>query len=143
MTDFTDKASLDTFNNAIIEEFRANGGVVGGPFEGAPMIILHTVGAKSGEPRLSPLAYLTIDGKMIIVGSKAGADTNPAWFHNLVANPTVTVELGTDTFEATAKVTDEADRAHLYAERVKVMPGFGEYQEKTSRVIPVVLLDRP
>ena len=99
MTDFTDKDSLDAFNNAIIEEFRANDGVVGGPFEGATLLLLTTTGAKSGQPRLSPLAYLTIDGKTIIVGSKAGADTNPHWVHNLRANPRAHVEVGTPPHE--------------------------------------------
>jgi len=97
MTDFTDKASLDAFNNAIIDEFRANDGVVGGPFEGATLLLLTTTGAKSGQPRLSPLAYLTIDGKMIIVGSKAGSDTNPHWVHNLRANPRAYIEIGADS----------------------------------------------
>ncbi|MCB0946608.1 MAG: nitroreductase family deazaflavin-dependent oxidoreductase, partial [Mycobacterium sp.] len=91
----TSKAALDAFNQPIIEEFRANKGVVGGPFEGATLLLLTTTGAKSGEPRLSPLAYLTIDDKMIIVGSKAGADTNPAWVHNLRANPRAHIEVGT------------------------------------------------
>lgn len=97
MTEFTDKASLDAFNNGIIEEFRANGGVVGGPFEGATLLLLTTTGAKSGQPRLNPLAYLTIDGKTIIVGSKAGADTNPHWVHNLRADPRAHVEVGTES----------------------------------------------
>ena len=142
MTDFTDKASLDTFNNALIEEFRANGGVVGGPFEGATLLLLTTTGAKSGQPRLSPLAYLTIDGTMIIVGSKAGADTNPHWVHNLRANPRAHVEVGTDAYDVVARELPDDERDAAYPKIVEVAPGFGDYQSKTSRVIPLFELQR-
>ena len=142
MTDFTDKASLDAFNNAIIEEFRANDGVVGGPFEGATLLLLTTTGAKSGEPRLSPLAYLTIDGKVIIVGSKAGADTNPHWVHNLRANPRAHVEIGTDAYDVLARELLEDERDATYPKVVAVAPGFGDYQSKTDRVIPLFELQR-
>ena len=142
MTDFTDKSSLDAFNNAIIEEFRANDGVVGGPFEGATLLLLTTTGAKSGEPRLSPLAYLTIDGKMIIVGSKAGADTNPHWVHNLRANPAAHVEVGTDAYDVVARELPEDERDATYPKVVAVAPGFGDYQSKTDRVIPLFELQR-
>ena len=142
MTDFTDKSSLDAFNNAIIEEFRANDGVVGGPFEGATLLLLTTTGAKSGEPRLSPLAYLTIDGKMIIVGSKAGADTNPHWVHNLRANPRAHVEIGTDAYDVLARELLEDERDATYPKVVAVAPGFGDYQSKTDRVIPLFELQR-
>ena len=142
MTDFTDKASLDAFNNAIIEEFRANDGVVGGPFEGATLLLLTTTGAKSGEPRLSPLAYLTIDGKTIIVGSKAGADTNPHWVHNLRANPRAHVEVGTDAYDVVARELPDDERDAAYPKIVEVAPGFGDYQSKTSRVIPLFELQR-
>ena len=142
MTDFTDKASLDAFNNAIIEEFRANDGVVGGPFEGATLLLLTTTGAKSGQPRLSPLAYLTIDGKMIIVGSKAGADTNPNWVHNLRANPRAHVEVGTDAYDVVARELPEDERDATYPRIVALAPGFGDYEKKTDRVIPVMLLTR-
>jgi deazaflavin-dependent oxidoreductase (nitroreductase family) len=142
MTDFTDKASLDAFNNAIIEEFRANGGVVGGPFEGATLLLLTTTGAKSGQPRLSPLAYLTIDGKMIIVGSKAGADTNPNWVHNLRANPRAHVEVGTDAYDVVARELPEDERDATYPKIVEIAPGFGDYQTKTSRKIPLFELQR-
>ena len=142
MTDFTDKTSLDAFNNAIIEEFRANDGVVGGPFEGATLLLLTTTGAKSGEPRLSPLAYLTIDGKMIIVGSKAGADTNPHWVHNLRANPRAHVEVGTDAYDVVARELPDDERDATYPRIVAVAPGFGDYQSKTSRVIPLFELQR-
>jgi deazaflavin-dependent oxidoreductase (nitroreductase family) len=142
MTDFTDKASLDAFNNAIIEEFRANDGVVGGPFEGATLLLMTTTGAKSGQPRLSPLAYLTIDDKMIIVGSKAGADTNPHWVHNLRANPRAHVELGTDAYDVVARELPDDERDATYPKIVEIAPGFGDYQSKTSRKIPLFELQR-
>jgi deazaflavin-dependent oxidoreductase (nitroreductase family) len=142
MTDFTDKASLDAFNNAIIEEFRANDGVVGGPFEGATLLLLTTTGAKSGQPRLSPLAYLTIDGKTIIVGSKAGADTNPHWVHNLRANPRAHVEVGTDAYDVVARELPDDERDATYPKIVEIAPGFGDYQSKTSRKIPLFELQR-
>ena len=142
MTDFTDKTSLDAFNNAIIEEFRANDGVVGGPFEGATLLLLTSTGAKSGQPRLSPLAYLTIDGKTIIVGSKAGADTNPHWVHNLRANPRAHVEVGTDGYDVVARELAEDERDATYPKIVEIAPGFGDYQSKTSRKIPLFELQR-
>ena len=142
MTDFTDKASLDAFNNAIIEEFRANDGVVGGPFEGATLLLMTTTGAKSGQPRLSPLAYLAIDDKMIIVGSKAGADTNPHWVHNLRANPGAHVELGTDAYDVVARELPDDERDATYPKIVEIGAGFGDYQSKTSRKIPLFELQR-
>ena len=142
MTDFNDKASLDAFNAGIVEEFRGNAGVVGGPFEGATLLLLHTTGAKSGQPRLNPLAYFGIDGKIFIVGSKAGADTNPAWVHNLRANPRAHIEVGTEAYDVTARELPEAERAAMFAQVVAAAPGFAEYQEKTSRVIPLFELQR-
>jgi deazaflavin-dependent oxidoreductase (nitroreductase family) len=142
MTDFTDKASLDAFNNAIIEEFRANDGVVGGPFEGATLLLLTTTGAKSGQPRLSPLAYLTIDCKMLIVGSKAGADTNPNWVHNLRANPRARVEVGTDAYDVVARELPADERDATYPKIIEIAPTFGDYQANTSRVIPLFELQR-
>jgi deazaflavin-dependent oxidoreductase (nitroreductase family) len=142
MTDFTDKASLDAFNTAIIEEFRANDGVVGGPFEGATLLLLTTTGAKSGQPRLSPLAYLTIDGKMLIVGSKAGADTNPNWVHNLRANPRARVEVGTDAYDVVARELPADERDATYPKIIEIAPTFGDYQANTSRVIPLFELQR-
>lgn len=142
MTDFTDKASLDAFNNAIIEEFRANDGVVGGPFEGATLLLLTTTGAKSGQPRLSPLAYLTIDGAMVIVGSKAGADTNPHWVHNLRANPRAHVEVGTEAYDVVARELPEDERDATYPRIVALAPGFGDYEKKTDRKIPLFELQR-
>lgn len=137
-----DEPSMNDFNASIIAEFRANGGKVGGPFEGAPMVLLTTTGAKSGLPRVAPLVYYSEGDRRIIFASKAGAPTNPDWFHNIVANPTVTVEIGTETYEATAQVVEGAERDRIYAAQAAIMPGFAEYQEKTTRVIPIVELVR-
>ena len=142
MTDFTDKASVNAWNQSIIEEFRANAGVVGGPFEGATLLLLHTTGAKSGQPRLNPLAYFGFDGKVFIVGSKAGHDTNPDWVYNLRANPGARIEIGTDEYDVTARELPEAERAAVFEKVVAAAPGFGEYQAKTSRVIPLFELVR-
>jgi deazaflavin-dependent oxidoreductase (nitroreductase family) len=136
----TDANPIRDFNQSIIAEFRANEGRVGGPFQGGTLLLLHHTGAKSGAERISPLAYRADGDRYIIIASKAGADTNPDWFHNLVANPRATIEVGTDTIEVQAEVLDGADRDAQYAATVEVMPGFAEYQLKTHRVIPVVAL---
>ena len=114
MTDFSDKAAVDAFNSGIVDEFRANGGRVGGPFEGANLLLLTSTGAKSGQPRLNPLVYFTIDGKMIIVGSKAGSDTNPHWLHNLRAHPRARIEVGTETYDVTARELSAAERDEIF-----------------------------
>ncbi len=137
-----DTAALDDFNRAIVEEFRANAGTVGGPFEGATLVLLHTVGAKSGEPRLSPLAYLDIDGKVLIVGSYAGAPTNPAWVYNLRANPKARIELGAEHFEVVARELPAEERDATYPKIVEKAPVFAEYQAKTTRAIPLFELTR-
>jgi len=142
MTEIPDAETMKAFNNSIVDEFRANGGKVGGPFEGATLLLLTTTGAKSGEPRLAPLAYLTIDGKTIIIGSKAGADTNPDWVHNLRANPQAHVEVGTDAYDVTARELPPEERDEMYPKVVELAPGFGDYQAKTSRVIPLFELKR-
>lgn len=142
MSDIPSKEFMNSFNANIIEEFRANGGVVGGQFEGATLLLLHTTGAKSGQPRLSPLAYFVVDGKLIVIGSKAGADTNPDWVHNLRANPGARVEVGTDAYDVTAHELAPAERDAIFDHVVAVAPGFGEYQAKTSRVIPLFELRR-
>ncbi len=129
-------------NAAIIDEFRANGGKVGGSFEGAPVLLLHTTGAKSGSERVNPMMYLEESGRIFVFASKAGADTHPDWYHNLRANPEVSVELGTQHVEATAVVLDGEHRDRIYAVQVARFPGFGDYQNKTTRVIPVVELVR-
>ena len=129
-------------NNPDLRSFRANGGKVGPPFEGAPMMLLTTTGARSGQQRTTPLVH-TRDGEDIVVlASKAGAPSHPAWYHNLVANPEVTVELGTEKFAARARVATGDERERLYAAQAKLMPNFAEYQQKTTRQIPVVVLKR-
>lgn len=133
---------MSDFNENVINEFRANGGKVGGPFEGAPMMLLTTTGAKSGQARTSPVVYTRDGDRFVIIASKAGAPTNPDWFHNLVANPEVTAEVGTETFSARATVTSGEERARLYDAHAALMPGFAEYAQKTTREIPVVVLDR-
>jgi len=134
-------AEVNDWNAKIIDEFRSNEGRVGGQFEGAPMLLLTTTGAKTGEARVNPMMYLSEDGKTYVFASKAGAPTNPDWYHNLVAHPQVTVEMGTDTFQGTARVLEGDDRDKVYARQVELYPGFGEYQEKTTRIIPVIVLD--
>jgi deazaflavin-dependent oxidoreductase (nitroreductase family) len=138
----TSPADRKAFNAALIEEFRANGGRVGGRFEGRPVLLLTTTGAKSGRRLTTPLVYLQDGERRLIFASKAGAPTNPDWYHNLVANPRVTVEVGTETYEATAVVVNGEERDRLYARQVAAAPQFGEYQEKTTRVIPVIALER-
>jgi deazaflavin-dependent oxidoreductase (nitroreductase family) len=134
---------MSDFNQAIIEEFRANGGKVGGYFAGANMLLLHTTGAKSGQPRTNPLVYVPDRDRLIVIASKGGADSNPDWYYNLLANPTVTVDLGREQFHARATaVTEEPERSRLYAEMVAHRAGFAEYEQKTSRSIPVVVLER-
>jgi deazaflavin-dependent oxidoreductase (nitroreductase family) len=134
---FPDAETVNAFNNSIIDEFRANEGKVGGQFEGANLLLLATTGAKSGQPRISPLAYFRIDGKLIIIGSFAGAPVNPAWVHNLRTNPAAHVEVGTDSFDVTARELPAAERDALFEKVAAAAPGFAEYQSKTSRVIPL------
>jgi deazaflavin-dependent oxidoreductase (nitroreductase family) len=133
---------LKTFNQSIIEEFRAHDGKVGGQFAGAPLLLLTTTGARSGAERVNPLAYLADGDRYVIIASFAGAPTNPPWYHNLVANPVVTVEVGNETFQARAEVTKEPERSALYARMESVMSAFTEYRQKTTRTIPVIALRR-
>ena len=133
---------FETFNRQVIEEFRANEGKVGGPFEGAPLLLLTTTGAKSGKQRINPLAYHTDGERLVVIATKNGAPTHPDWYHNLVAHPDVSVEVGTESFEARATVVEGAERDELYAKRVAVMPNFAKYQAMTTRTIPVVVLTR-
>jgi deazaflavin-dependent oxidoreductase (nitroreductase family) len=130
------------WNSKLIEEFHANGGKVGGPFEGAPLLLLTTTGAKSGQRRTTPLVYMPDGDRMIIFATKAGAPTNPDWYHNLVAHPQVTVEVGTETFEAVSVVITGEERNRLYAQQAAKNPGFAEYETKTTRLIPVIALKR-
>lgn len=131
-----------SLNGSVIEEFRANGGRCGGRWEGNPMVLLTTTGARSGQPRTSPLTYTTDGEALVLVASRAGDDRHPDWYHNLVANPEVVIELGTERFEATARVADEPERTRLLEARIAEMPRFGEYTELTDRVIPVVVVER-
>lgn len=137
-----DTDELKGFNAKIIEEFRANGGKVGGPFEGATLLLLTTTGAKSGQQRTSPLAYLRIDGKMLIIGSYRGADVHPAWVHNLRANPRAHIEVGTDAYDVVARELPREERDDAWEKIVAAAPGFGDYQASTDRVIPLFELSR-
>ncbi len=127
-------------NQGIIDEFRANGGKVGGHFAGRTLLLLHTVGAKSGQERINPVAYVKDGNRFVIIASKGGAPSNPDWYYNLLAHPLVTVEVGTEQFRARAAVTSEPERTRLYDKMVEMMPSFAEYREKTTRIIPVITL---
>jgi len=129
------------WNTQIIEEFRANGGRVGGNFEGAPMLILHTTGAKSGEERVHPLMYLQQNGTCAIFASKGGAPSNPNWYYNLLAHPRATIEIGTETKAVKARVAQGEERDALWSTQKERYPGFAEYERKTNREIPVVILE--
>ena len=130
----------EDFNSKIIKEFRANGGKVGGPFEGAPILLLHTRGAKTGSERVNPMMYREIDGGYAVFASKAGAPTNPDWYHNLVANPQVQAEIGSETIPLTAQVAGDDEREPIWSAQKAEYPGFRDYETKTSRKIPVVIL---
>jgi deazaflavin-dependent oxidoreductase (nitroreductase family) len=127
------------FNQTVIERFRANGGAVQG---WAQLLLLTTTGAHSGKPRTTPLAYSTDGDRLVVAASKGGAPTNPDWYFNLLANPIVTVELGRERFQARATIAEEPERTRLYRQHAELMPGFAGYQQKTTRPIPVVLLER-
>ena len=133
---------MSDFNAKIIEEFRRNSGKVDGPFEGAPMVLLHTRGAKTGEERVNPVVYQPVGDAIAVFASKGGAPTNPAWYHNLLANPVFPVEVGTETFEVRARVAEGEEREGIWSRQKQLMPGFAEYEQKTSRQIPVVILER-
>lgn len=135
-------SEMNDFNQQIIAEFRANGGKVGGGFEGAPMVILHSTGAKSGQERVIPLVYQPVGDAWAIFASKAGAPDNPDWYHNLVANPEASIEVGTETVPVTARVLDPDEREPIWTKQKELMPGFAEYEAATTRTIPVVLLER-
>ncbi len=128
------------FNAQVIEEFRANGGVVGGMLEGMPVVLLHHTGARSGKSRINPLAYQSDGGRYVIFASKAGAPTNPDWYHNLKAHPNVKIEVGTDTIDVTASEATGEERDRLFNTQAENMPMFAEYAKKTDRVIPVMIL---
>jgi len=132
---------MSDWNTKVIEEFRANGGEVGGDFEGAPLLLLHTTGAKSGQERVNPVMYQDLGGPVAVFASKAGASDNPDWYHNLRANPEVRVELGTETRSFRARVADVQEREPIWSKQKQDFPGFAEYEEKTDRTIPVVILE--
>jgi deazaflavin-dependent oxidoreductase (nitroreductase family) len=128
------------FNAQIIDEFRANDGRVGGMFENSPLLLLHHTGAKSGQSRVNPLAYLGDDGRYVIFASKAGAPTNPDWYYNLKAHPDVTIEVGTETIGVTVSEAAGEERDRLFRAQAERVPQFAEYEEKAGRVIPVMIL---
>jgi deazaflavin-dependent oxidoreductase (nitroreductase family) len=130
------------WNRQTIEAFRANGGKVGGFWEGRPLLLLTTTGAKSGQRHTTPTMYLHDGDRLLIFATKSGAPTNPDWYHNLVAHPKVTVEVGTETYEATATVLKGEERDRFYARQAELYPQFGEYQKSTTRKIPVIALVR-
>jgi deazaflavin-dependent oxidoreductase (nitroreductase family) len=138
----TEPDKVNGWNERVIAEFRANGGKVGGMFEGASMILVHHFGAKSGTERVSPMVWFPDGDRILIIASKAGAPTNPDWYHNLKAHPRVTVEVGTETFPVVAEELPRAERDEKWAQITSVAPGFAEYQEKTTRVLPVLALSR-
>jgi len=133
-------SDLNERNKRIIEEFRANDGRVGGNFEGKTLLLLHTTGAKSGQERINPLACVKDGNRLVVIASKGGSDTNPDWYYNVTAHPHITVEFGTEKFQAQATVADEPERTRLYDQMITVMPGFDGYRRKTARVIPVIVL---
>jgi deazaflavin-dependent oxidoreductase (nitroreductase family) len=133
---------VSDWNKKITQEFRANDGIVGGPYEGATLLLLHTVGAKSGLERVNPVICLTDNDRYVIVASKGGAPDNPDWYHNILANPDVTIEVGPEAFKAHAEVASEPERTQLYEKMEAMRPSFTEYKDKTSRTIPVVILTR-
>jgi deazaflavin-dependent oxidoreductase (nitroreductase family) len=134
-------ADTNDWNSQIIEEFRANGGKVGGNFEGAPLLLLHTRGARSGKERVNPMMYQDLGRSVAVFASKAGADTNPDWYHNLVANPEVSAEIGTETREFVARVAGPDEREPIWSQQKHDYPGFADYESGTDRVIPVVILE--
>ena len=135
-------ADWNDFNQKLIEEYRANDGKVTGQFEGAPLLLLTTTGAKSGKARTTPLVYTKDGDQLVIIASKAGAPTNPDWYHNLVANKEATVELGADEFSVRAEIPESDERDRLFDQMAAQMPNFAEYQRNTTRQIPVVVLAR-
>jgi deazaflavin-dependent oxidoreductase (nitroreductase family) len=135
-------SDMNAFNRTVIDEFRQNGGAVGGDFTGAPMILVTHTGAKSGKQYTNPLVYTRDGDHYVIIASKAGAPDDPQWFRNIVANPLVTVEIGAETFTARARVAEGDERARLWRAQADLMPNFDEYAKNTTRQIPVVVLER-
>jgi deazaflavin-dependent oxidoreductase (nitroreductase family) len=138
----TETPDAEDFNSKIIREFRASGGEVGGQFAGAPLLLLTSTGARSGAQRTNPMMYLSDDQRLIVFASKAGAPTNPDWYHNLIANPDATVEVGSERFAVRATEVTGGERDEIYERQATRYPGFAEYQANTSRRIPVIALER-
>jgi deazaflavin-dependent oxidoreductase (nitroreductase family) len=134
-------SEFNDWNRKIIDEFRANKGKVGGMFQGRTLLLLHSKGAKSQLERVNPLAYVRDGERLVVIASKGGAPTNPDWYYNIVANPEVTVEVGTQAFRVHATVTGEPERTRLYSKMVQMMPNFDDYRRKTTRKIPVIVLE--
>ena len=134
--------AVSGWNDKIIEEFRSNGGRVGGNFEGAPLLLLHSTGAKSGRERVSPMMYRKVGDAWAVFASKAGADSNPDWYYNLLANPRARIEVGTQTFDVTARTTSDEEREPIWSAQKADYTGFAGYEQKTSRQIPVVILEK-
>jgi deazaflavin-dependent oxidoreductase (nitroreductase family) len=130
------------YNRQVIEEFRANGGKVGGTWEHTPLLLLTTTGAKSGERRITPMGYMPDGDRLIVFASAGGAPTHPGWYHNLLGHPEVTVEVGTETFDAFAAVTEDSERDRLWTKGVELYPSLAEHQAKTTRQTPVIALSR-
>ena len=140
-------SEFNDWNSKVIDEFRANAGKVGGVFQGATILLLHSKGAKSQRERINPLAYVRDGGRFVVIASKGGAPTNPDWYHNVVANPELTVEVGTEAFRVHATISEEPERTRLYNKMVEVQPAsvsktFDEYRRKVKRKIPVIVLTR-
>jgi deazaflavin-dependent oxidoreductase (nitroreductase family) len=133
---------VNEFNRRVIEEFRSRGGKVGGPYEGSTLLLLTTTGARSGGSHTTPLVYLADGDRFVVFGTKGGAPRNPDWYHNLLANPVATVEEGGETFEVLATVAHDEERDRLFARQKALRPLFGEYEARTTRTIPVVVLER-
>ena len=142
MAETTPNSALHDFNTSLIAEFRANGGRVSGPFANAPLLVLTTIGAKSGRAHTVPVVYSKDGDRLIIIASKGGAPVSPAWYHNLKANPRAVVELGGETFDVNAEITDGAERDRLFQQQAAALPNFNDYQSRTERRIPVIALTR-
>lgn len=136
------KKQFDEWNTHNIEEFRSNGGKIGGPLAGKNILLLHTIGVKSHQPRINPLGYIQDGDAFVVMASKGGAPTNPDWYYNLLAHPEVWLEVGTERFKVHATIPEREERDRLFANAVEQAPEFGEYQKNTSRIIPVVVLKR-
>jgi len=132
---------MANWNDTLIEEFRSNSGKVGGPFEGAPLLLLHTVGRKTGQERVNPVMYRKVPAGYAVFASKAGAPSNPDWYHNLLAHPQVTAEIGTGTVQVVARVAEGDEREQIWSAHKAANPGFAEYERKTARQIPVIILE--